>query len=310
VRAAVARGHDVTAACRGSSTVPEGARHVRLDRTGDDPGAVPELAGAEVVVDVATTPSWVRRAVAALPEAHWVYVSSVSAYADHATPSSGAGRLPLLRAVHEDRDVYEAPEVYGGMKVACEQTVQDGAASSYVVRPGLVVGPGDPSGRFTYWPVRLARTLDRPGPVLAPGDPADPSQVVDVRDLASWIVEAAELRRTGVVDGVGAVHPRADLLAAIARGVGADPDWVWVGSDRLTELGVRPWMGEGSIPLWLPPEEYAGMLAHDPGPAAEAGLVVRPIEETARDTLAWWRAEDGALTGLTAEEEADLLSRA
>jgi len=305
---AVASGHEVTAACRGTAPLADGVRHLPLDRETQDPAAVPDLVegGFDVVVDVARTPSWVRRAVAAFPTAHWVFVSTVSVYADQATPYSGAGRLPLLPAIAEDRDPYEAPEVYGGMKVACEQAVEAGAPTAYVVRPGLIVGPGDESGRFTYWPERLSR----PGPVLAPGDPDDPSQVVDVRDLATWIVDAAERRLTGVVDGVGAVHRRADLLADMARGVGADPAWVWMSSDRLVELGVRPWMGEGSIPLWLPPDEYGGMLAHDPAPAVAAGLVTRPIADTARDTLAWYRAEGGALTGLTADEEAALLAQA
>ena len=311
--AASARGHDVTAACRGESgAVPDGVTHLRLDRESQDPADVPGIVdgGFDVVVDVARTPSWVRSAVAALPHAHWVFVSTVSVYADQTTPYSGAGRLPLVPAVADDRDPCEGPEVYGGMKVACEELVREGAATALVVRPGLIVGPGDPSGRFTYWPARLSRVAEEPGPVLAPGDPADPSQVIDVRDLAAWIVTAAENRLTGVVDGVGDVHTRADLLTAIARGVGVEPEWAWVGSARLTELEVRPWMGDGSIPLWLPPEEYAGMLAHDQAPAVAAGLVCRPIEDTARDTLAWWRAEDGALTGITSEEEADLLARA
>ncbi len=306
VSAAVAAGHDVTAACRGSAPVPEGATHVALDRTVDDPAEVLRDQRFDVVVDPASTPSWVRRAVDALPDAHWVYVSSVSAYADQATPMSGAGRLPLLPAIPDDHDIYEGPDVYGGMKVACEQVVQQGTSSSYVVRPGLIVGPGDPSGRFTYWPVRLSR----PGPVLAPGHPEDLSQVVDVRDLAAWIVSAAERRVTGVVDGVGAVRTRADFLGEVARGVDASPEWTWVSSERLTELEVAPWMGPGSIPLWLPPDLYGGMLAHDPAPAADAGLVVRPLATTAADTLAWWRAEDGTVTGLTLEEEADLLARA
>ena len=308
--AAAARGHEVTAACRGSSPVPDGVTHVALDRTTDDPAEVAALGGFEVVVEVASTPSWVRRAVDALPDAHWVYVSSVSAYADQRTPMSGAGRLPLLPAIPDDHDIYEGPDVYGGMKVACEQVVQQGTASSYVVRPGLVVGPGDPSGRFTYWPVRLDRAAHDGLPVLAPGDPADLSQVVDVRDLAAWVVSGAEQRLTGVVDGVGAVHTRADFLTEIARGVGVEPDWRWVGSARLTELGVAPWMGPRSIPLWLPPEEYGGMLAHDPAPAADAGLVVRPLSETAADTLAWWQAEDGHVTGLTPAEESEVLARA
>ncbi len=310
VRAALDEGHDVLAACRGTEAVPDGATHLPLDRAGGTAGPLAELAGVEAVVDVARTPSWVERAVAALPRAHWVFVSSVSVYAEHSTQDLGSTDLPLLPAIHDDRDPLESPEVYGAMKVACERLVQQGTDSCYLVRPGLIVGPGDPSGRFTYWPVRLDRARQRPGPVLAPGDPDDLNQVIDVRDLAAWIVSAAARRVTGVVDAVGPVHSRSDLLAAVADGVGAaDPDWRWVSSERLLELGVEPWMGAGSLPLWLPPE-HAGLLAHDPAPARAAGLEVRPVARTAGDTLAWWRETDGALTGLTEAQEADLLARA
>ena len=103
---------------------------------------------------------------------------------------------------------------------------------------------------------------------------------------------------------------RWNVNSAFGGLVGPRTVWRWVGSARLTELGVAPWMGPGSIPLWLPPEEYGGMLAHDPAPAADAGLVVRPLSETAADTLAWWHAEDGHVTGLTPAEESEVLARA
>jgi nucleoside-diphosphate-sugar epimerase len=173
------------------------------------------------------------------------------------------------------------------------------------VRPGLVVGPGDPSGRFTYWPLRLADG----GSVLAPGPPERPVQVVDARDLAAWLVTCAEQRRTGVVDGVGPVHSWQELLEEVAAGVGGDPEVVWVDSAALVELGVRPWVGPGSLPVWLP--EEGGMLAHDPAPAAAAGLRCRPVRETAADVLAWVRTDPGAsLTGMSRAEEQELLRRA
>src|SRR3954451_2439592 len=181
--AAVRRGHEVTCACRGTAALPDGAVHLRLDRAVDDVPAVLSAAPAawDAVVDVARRPSWVRDAVAAVPDTHWVFVSSISVYADHATPGGGPGRLPLLEAVPDDRDLESEPEAYGGMKGACEEVVRAGVDSSTVVRPGLIVGPGDPTGRFTYWVERLADG----GTVLAPGSPSDPTQVVDVRDLAS-----------------------------------------------------------------------------------------------------------------------------
>jgi nucleoside-diphosphate-sugar epimerase len=299
---AVRRGHDVTCGCRGSSALPDGVKHVVLDRATDDPAE--KLTGEyDAVVDVARHPSWVRRAVAALPDAHYVFVSTISVYADTTVPLGSPETLPLVEAVDEDVDLAEDPEAYGGMKVACERAVLD-HGPAMVVRPGLIVGPGDPTGRFTYWPVRLADG----GPILAPGRPDDPVQVIDARDLASWLVDCAEQRRTGVVDGVGPVLTWAGLLAEVARGVGVTAELVWADSSRLLELGVTPWSGRGSLPVWLPPEEYAGMLTHDPAPATAAGLRTRPLSETARDTLAWVRAAEGAqVGGVTREEEAELL---
>ncbi len=259
----------------------------------------------DAVVDVARHPSWVRAAVAAWPDAHWVFVSTISVYADNAAPGQTPETGATLPAMDEDRDPMEAPEVYGSMKVACEDHVRAGAASASVVRPGLIVGPGDPTGRFTYWPERMAD----PGPVLAPGSPDDVTQVVDVRDLAAWCVDLAEQRTVGTWDAIGPPTPMAEALAEVARGVGTSPDLVWVPSDFLTEHDVEPWSGERSVPLWLPRPEYDGMTAHDPTLAAAAGLASRPLADVARDTLAWLRATpDAVRTGLSREAEAEVLA--
>jgi 2'-hydroxyisoflavone reductase len=183
--------------------------------------------------------------------------------------------------------------------------VLDGAASAMVIRPGLIVGPGDPTGRFTYWPLRLRDG----GEVLAPGTPDDTVQVIDVRDLASWIVDSAEAQRTGVVDGIGPVHRFADLLDDVAEGVGTTPSYTWVEQEFLTEQGVDPWAGPDSLPLWLPRPEYDGMLAHDADLPRAAGLRTRPVAESARDTLAWVDATpDAVQTGITPEREQELLA--
>ena len=153
---ALARGHDVTCSTRGASgPVPDGAAFVAWDRYADVPS---ELADAtyDAVVDVGRIPSWVRKGVAAWPDAHWVFVSTVNVYADDSIPNGRPGTVPLREPQYEDRDLKQDPESYGPMKVACEQLVRDGAASWTVIRPGLIVGPGDPTGRYTYWPVRLA----------------------------------------------------------------------------------------------------------------------------------------------------------
>ena len=301
---AVARGHEVVCACRGTSgTVPDGAGHVVLDRTD---GTWPDtLAGFDAVVDVSRTPSHVRTAVAALPDAHWVFVSTCSVYADHRALGGTPANTPLLDAIEEDVDWTSSPEAYGGMKIACERIVEAGAASSVVIRPGLIAGPGDPSGRFTYWPVRLAE----PGPVLAP--PADDVvQTIDVRDLAAWVVTAAESRLEGVYDGVGAATLRADFLAEVARGVAdVPPDLVWSSEEFLAEQKVEPWSGDRSLPVWVPGPDDRGFMAHDVAPSLAAGLRLRPLAETARDTLAWVRADPEAkVTGLTRDEEREVLA--
>jgi nucleoside-diphosphate-sugar epimerase len=247
----------------------------------------------------------VRAAVDALPDPHWVLVSTISVYADHATLGGTPETLPVVEPVAADQDLAAHPEAYGGVKVACEEVVRAATADALVVRPGLIVGPGDPTGRFTYWPVRLADG----GPVLVPGSPGDPTQVVDVRDLAAWLVEAAERRLTGTYDAVGPVLTRERMVAETAAGVGADPELVWVDDERLAGLGVEPWAGPASLPLWLPGDEHAGMLAHDPAPAAAAGLAARPVADTARDTLGWFRSVPGVpLTGITRDREAALLA--
>lgn len=292
---AVERGWDVTCACRGrSGQVPDGAVHLPWDRAEAAPDAV-AAGGWDAVIDVARLPSQVRTAVAATAGAHWVFVSSVSVYADDSSPAME----PLVEPIADDVDLSVDPEAYGGMKVACEQLVQAGAASSVIVRPGLIVGPGDPTGRFAYWPQRLARG----GEVLAPGRPEDVVQVIDVRDLGSWLLDLAESRTTGVLDAVGRPMPFGELLTDVAAGVGTgEPRLTWVDTAFLESHGVEPWAGEGSLPLWLPRPAYDGMLAHDPGPAVAAGLRLRPVAETAPDCL------DSPVVALSPEREAEVLA--
>lgn len=291
---AVALGWDVTCACRGESgTVPDGAAHLRWDRADEAPAALIEGTW-DAVVDVTRLPSHARRAVDATASAHWVFVSTISVYADNASPAME----PLLEPITDDVDLSVDPEAYGGMKVACEQVVRSVAASSVVVRPGLIVGPGDPTGRFAYWPQRLARG----GEVLAPGRPEDVVQVIDVRDLAAWLLVLAESRTTGVLDAVGEPMAFSALLAGVTAGVGdGSADLTWVDQAFLEAQGVQPWAGEGSLPLWLPRPDYDGMLAHDPAPALAAGLRLRPLAETAAGCL------DSPVTALSPAREAEVL---
>lgn len=301
---AVARGHDVTCAARGQSgSVPEGARLVRLDRASPDWTA---LDGAwDAVVDVARTPSWVRSALESLGDRsrHWTYVSSISVYADQATPGGCPDTLPLLEPILEDAE-QDSAEKYGASKVGCEQLVLERAEQAFVVRPGLIVGPGDPTGRFSYWPERLASG----GEVLAPEQPEVPTQAIDVRDLATWIVTAVEEGLTGTFDATSRVRSLGDVLGEIIAGVGGGAELTWAPGDFLAAHDVRPWAGPRSLPLWLP-EERRGLVTHDVAPAFAAGLTTRPVAETARDTLAWLQADHAAVrTGLTADEEREALA--
>jgi nucleoside-diphosphate-sugar epimerase len=270
------------------------------------PAALTEGDAFDAVIDVARRPSWVRSAVAALPEPHWVFVSTISVYTDDSTPHGTVETLPTHEPIHDDVDLASSPEAYGAMKVSCEQAVTEKAATSVVVRPGLIVGPGDPSGRFSYWPSRLADG----GVVLAPGSPDEEVQIIDVRDLASWLVDCAEARTTGVFHGTGRATSRAEFLAQVADGVGApDLSWTWVDQEFLAEHGVEPWDGPRSLPVWLPQPDYAWLMSVDVDASYDAGLRTRPLAETARDTLAWLREEpDAKVAGLDRTAEAEVLA--
>lgn len=321
--AALAAGHDVTCAARGSTgTPPPGARFVRYDRTGAD--AYDALDGEfDALVDVSSRPSQVRGAVAALRDrvGHFVYVSSASVYTDNATPGQQAATAPIEPAAPPgvDDPAADGYAQYGPCKVACEEAVRDGVGAdrAFICRAGLIVGPEDPSDRFTYWPARLSRG----GEVLVPGDPGDPVQWVDVRDLAQWLVLAASSGLPGTYDGICPPVPRAEFLSGVAEGVGADPagPYAWVPHEFLTGQGVNPWAGPKSLPLWLPLPDYAGFLSRNTSDSVAAGLACRSMADTARVTVDWWRARqaeapaDGAdptpaRAGLTAEEEAEVLA--
>ncbi|WP_214317705.1 NAD-dependent epimerase/dehydratase family protein [Nonomuraea sediminis] len=291
------RGHEVVCAARGlAGDPPPGVEFVRVDRS-EDGGLAPVEGTFDLVIDVASYPSLVRRAVAELAgrAGHWTFVSSRSVYSDFSRVDHVLHE-PLAAGADET-----APENFGAAKVACEQIVGDDAL---LVRAGLIVGPEDQSDRFTYWVDRLARG----GPVLAPGTPDDPVQLVDVRDLAAWTLEAAGRGLAGPYDAISLPFGRGMLLAEIAAGLGVRPELVWAGQEFLAVQKVAPWMGPRSLPMWLPLPEYAG-FTRDTSATLAAGLRIRPVADTARDTLAWQRASGHTVSraGLTPAEEADLL---
>jgi hypothetical protein len=208
--------------------------------------------------------------------------------------------------VIEDVDA-DPEENYPEMKRACELAVLDayGPDRSFLCRAGLIVGPADPTDRFTYWPVRMARG----GEVLAPGRPEDLVQYVDVRDLAAWLLTATEKGLSGAYDGAGAPVRFADFLAGVAAGVGVEPTLTWLDQEFLKSHDVNPWSGPRSLPMWLPMPEYGGFLSHDTSASVAAGLRSRDLTETSRDTRAWFEAAPYDLKcGLSPAEEAEVLA--
>lgn len=300
---ACAAGHDVTCASRGlAGPIAAGARFMLIDR--DTAHGLAPLTGAtfDAVVDVSRHPGQVRRAVAALkrPGVHWTFVSTVSVYADNQTPGQRADTASLRVAAAADIE-QSTEAIYGAAKVACEQAV---GGDAFICRAGLIVGPEDPTGRFSYWPARLARG----GEVLAPGSPDDAVQFIDVRDLAQWIVHAAETGLTGIYDAIGPIRTRGEFLAECASALNPSCRFTWIDRAFLEAHDVRRWTGPRSLPMWLPLPEFAGFMTRDTSPAREAGLTARPPSVTARDTRSWLRTNNGPVVGLTEEEEKAVLT--
>ena len=300
VDAALERGHDVTLFNRGR-TRPELYPTVEKLR-GDRDGGLDALRGRsfDAVVDPSGyVPRIVRETIDALGEVgHYTFISSISVYASVATPPTEASPLAELEAETEDWH-----EAYGELKALCEDVVRERFPSAFIPRPGLIVGPWDPTGRFTYWPRRIAEG----GRVLVPAPSTAAAQVIDVRDLAAWILRCVEGGTAGTFNAVDRPTTREHLFETCRRVAGSDAELVWVDGDFLTEHEVGEWM---ELPLWLHAPEYAGMLSVDPSAAFGAGLETRPLEETVRATLDWGHS-DGAPTdpsaGLAREKEEQVL---
>jgi 2'-hydroxyisoflavone reductase len=199
-------------------------------------------------------------------------------------------------------------ETYGPLKALAERAALEALPGrALVVRPGLIVGPHDPSDRFTYWPARVARG----GEVLAPDRPDKPVQFIDVRDLAEWILHLVEARRIGLFNATGPAQPLTlgELLETCRLVSGSDAHFTWVPEAVLLEHQVTPYT---ELPLWVP-AEAAGFDRFDISRALAAGLRFRPLADTIRDTLAWDAARPAGgerRAGLAPEREALLLAAA
>jgi 2'-hydroxyisoflavone reductase len=320
VRYALARGHKVTVFNRGKTHPGELPKEVE-QLTGDRNGKLDALKGRkwDVVIDNPTTlPVWVRDAAQVLKGNvdRYVFISTISVYADNSKPDkdeSGA----LLKyegadAMKETQETLRASNfaLYGPLKALSEQEAEKWfPGKALVIRPGLIVGPGDPTDRFTYWPVRI----DRGGEILAPGSPTDPVQFIDGRDLAEWTIRMVEQGTTGIFNATGPASPLtiAEMLYGIKAVTTSGAKFTWIDADFLEAQKVSPW---GDMPVWIPPRgEALGFARISIKRALEKGLTFRPLADTARDTLDWYktlpaerRAKMGA--GLAPQRETEVLA--
>jgi nucleoside-diphosphate-sugar epimerase len=316
VRYAVERGHDVTIFTRGraQADLPDGVEHLTGDRN-DDHTALEGRAWDVVLDNNAQDYRWVQKSTALLADAtqQYVFVSSISAYALDGFGWENAERVMTEPLVDEDYARIDPPEgwedgddaPYGLMKTLSENIVHAAfPGRTTVVRPGLIVGPGDRTDRFTYWPVRL----DEGGEVLAPGNPEHANQIIDQRDLTEWIVRLAENGTTGDYNATGPAErmSMASMLDQIGSVASNPYELTWIPEPFLQEQGISPW---SDLPAWIP---GAPLMFVDVRDAVAAGLTFRPLSVTARDTLDWDKTRpaeerENRRVGMSREREREVL---
>ncbi|MGH8437254.1 MAG: NAD-dependent epimerase/dehydratase family protein [Pseudomonas sp.] len=321
VNYAVARGHTVAVFNRGrrQADIPNSVEHLRGDRNAPDGVAALKRSRTwDVVIDIPTTmPKWVRDAGLALKGRtnQYIFISTISTYAGF--PSAGMDETSELAKYSSTTDPFALPadsagRYYGPLKVLSEQEAEKHfPGKTTIIRPGLIVGPGDPSDRFTYWPVRIARG----GEVLAPGDRKDPVQIIDARDLAEWVIRMAEQNATGIYNATGPRSPldMGEMLGGIRAAMPGDLDvkFSWASAEFLQQQQVRGW---SDLPVWVAPRENnAGWSRVSIDRALAKGLTFRPLAVTAKDTLEWDKTRPeqertNRRAGLKAEREAEVLA--
>jgi 2'-hydroxyisoflavone reductase len=297
--AALAAGHDLTFFNRGR-TSPELYPEVEKLR-GDREGGLGALRGRawDAILDTCGyLPDVVRASAQALATSGlYCFVSSMSVYADFREPVDEESPVAELGDLPTDEIT---GDTYGPLKALCEEVVREGFAErALVVRPGLIVGPHDPTGRFTYWPHRVARG----GEVLAPGPSDRPTQFVDVRDLAEWMLRACERGLGGTFNATNEGVALAELLETCREVSGSDARFTWVPDGFLLEQGVGEWL---ELPLWIADPALAAIDRADVSRALVAGLTFRPLAETVRGTLEHAQPTDSA--GLDPSKEAAVLA--
>lgn len=319
VKYALERGHQVTVFNRGKThpgELPEGVEQLLGDRNGNLE-ALKDRQWDVAIDNPTSVPVWVRDVAQVLKGnvERYVFISTISVYADNSKPNEETSPLSKYEdadAMKESRDSIVASkfQLYGPLKALSEAEAEKWfPGKTLVIRPGLIVGPGDETDRFTYWPVRI----DRGGEVLAPGAPTDPVQFIDARDLAEWTIRMAEKRATGIYNATGPEKPWpvGEMLNGIKAAEKANAKFTWADADFLEKEKVSPW---SDIPVWVPPHgEDGGMGRTSNKRALAEGLTFRSLAETTRDTLAWFKSQPAERqqklkAGLTPEREAGVLA--
>ncbi|HEY0590472.1 MAG TPA: NAD-dependent epimerase/dehydratase family protein [Thermoanaerobaculia bacterium] len=310
VRYAVRRGHKVTLFNRGKTNpglFPD-VEHLEGDRN----GKLDALKGRtwDAVIDnPSTLPRWVRDAAQLLKDSagQYLFISTLSVYADESKP--GMDETDRTIVLEDPTTETVTGETYGGLKALAEKEAETAfPGKATIVRPGLIVGPGDNSDRFTYWPVRI----DEGGEVLAPGDPTDPVQFIDAADLGEWTIRLVEQRVFGTFNAMGPAAPlsMAEMLYGIRAITSAPVKFTWVPASFLEEQKVAPWM---DMPVWVPPAGAPGFSTRSNARAIAKGLTFRPLADTARATLEWHEGRSAEAkakprAGLARAREADVLA--
>jgi 2'-hydroxyisoflavone reductase len=320
VHYALSRGHKVTVFNRGKTHPGELPKEVE-QLIGDRNGQLDALKGRQwdVVIDNPTSiPVWVRDAAQILKGNvdRYVFISTISVYSDNSKPGMDETG-PLAKYTGPDA-MKETPAtlrasnygLYGPLKVLSEAEAEKWfPGKALIIRPGLIVGPGDESDRFTYWPVRMARG----GEVLAPGSPTDPVQFIDARDLAEWTIRMVEQGTTGIFNATGpkSTLTMGGMLAGIQKVTKADARLTWVDAEFLAAQKVRGW---SDMPVWLPPKgDTAGFSRINIKRALDKGLTFRSVPDTAQATLEWFRKQPAdrqakLKAGIKPEREVEVLA--
>jgi len=313
VRYAISRGHKVTVFNRGKTnpgSVPAGVERLQGDRSTGDLEA---LKGREwdAVIDIPSTlPRWVRDAATLLKDSagQYLFISTISVYKDNSKP--GADETSPVIELPDPTIEQITGEAYGGLKAYSEKEAEKAfPGRATIVRPGLIVGEGDNSDRFTYWPARIARG----GEVLAPGNPTDPVQFIDARDLAEFAIRMVEQKAFGTYNATGPAHPLtiAEMLYGIKAVTTAGAQFTWVPASFLETQKVEPW---SHMPVWIPPTgDMRGFAAVSIQRALDKGLTFRSLADTTQSTLAFHESRPAdrkakLRAGITPEREAEVLA--